>query len=68
MKVIWYFGPIVLIIIVMVFMSKRMTGGAGGTGGIFNVGKSKATVFDKNNGTNVTFKDVSGSCRSQGGD
>ncbi len=60
MKVIWYFGPIVLIIIVMVFMSKRMTGGAGGTGGIFNVGKSKATVFDKNNGTNVTFKDVAG--------
>lgn len=60
MKVIWYFGPIVLIIAVMIFMSKRMTGGAGGGGGIFNVGKSKATVFDKNNGTNVTFKDVAG--------
>ncbi len=60
MKVIWYFGPIILIIVVMVFMSKRMSGGAGGTGGIFNVGKSKATVFDKNNGTNVTFKDVAG--------
>lgn len=60
MKVIWYFGPIVLIIVVMVIMSKRMTGGAGGAGGIFNVGKSRATVFDKNNGTNVTFKDVAG--------
>ncbi|MDE6393687.1 MAG: ATP-dependent zinc metalloprotease FtsH [Muribaculaceae bacterium] len=60
MKVIWYFGPIILIIVVMVFMSRRMSGGAGGTGGIFNVGKSKATVFDKNNGTNVTFKDVAG--------
>lgn len=60
MKVIWYFGPIILIIVVMVIMSKRMTGGAGGAGGIFNVGKSKATVFDKNNGTNVTFKDVAG--------
>ena len=60
MKVIWYFGPIVLIIVVMVVMSKRMTGGSGGSGGIFNVGKSRATVFDKNNGTNVTFKDVAG--------
>ena len=60
MKVIWYFGPIILIIVVMVIMSKRMTGGAGGAGGIFNVGKSKATVFDKNNGTNVTFTDVAG--------
>lgn len=60
MKVIWYFGPIVLIILVMVFMSRRMSGAAGGSGGIFNVGKSKATVFDKNNGTNVTFKDVAG--------
>lgn len=60
MKVVWYFGPIVLIIIVMVFMSRRMSGGAGGNGGIFSVGKSRATVFDKNNGTNVTFKDVAG--------
>ena len=60
MKVLWYFGPIVLIIIVMVIMSKRMTGGGGASGGIFSVGKSRATVFDKNNGTNVTFKDVAG--------
>lgn len=60
MKVIWYFGPIVLIILVMVFMSRKMSGGAGGAGGIFSVGKSKAMVFDKNNGTNVTFKDVAG--------
>jgi len=60
MKFIWYFGPIVLIILVMLFMSKRMTSGAGGPGGIFSVGKSKAIVFDKNNGTNVTFKDVAG--------
>jgi len=60
MKIIWYFGPIILFIVVMVIMSKRMTGGSGGAGGIFNVGKSKATVFDKSNGTNVTFKDVAG--------
>lgn len=59
MKFFWYFGPIILIVLFMVYMSRRMSGGAGG-GGIFNVGKSKATVFDKNNGTNVTFKDVAG--------
>ena len=60
MKLFWYFGPLVLIIIFMVYMSRRMSGGAGGGGGIFNVGKSKAIVFDKNNGTNITFKDVAG--------
>ncbi len=59
MKLFWYFGPIVVIVFFMVYMSKRMSGGSGG-GGIFNVGKSKAIVFDKNNGTNVTFKDVAG--------
>ena len=59
MRIFWYFGPILLIILFMVYMSKRMAGGSG-SGGIFNVGKSKATVFDKNNGTNVTFKDVAG--------
>lgn len=60
MKLFWYFGPIVLFIAIMVYMSRRMSGGAGGGGGIFNVGKSKARVFDKDNGTNVTFKDVAG--------
>ncbi len=59
MKFFWYFGPMLLIFLFMYFMSRRMTGGAGG-GGIFNVGKSKAIVFDKDNGTNVTFEDVAG--------
>lgn len=59
MKFIWYFGPIILIVVFMVYMSKRMAGGGGG-GGIFNIGKSKAMVFDKDNGTNVTFDDVAG--------
>lgn len=59
MKFVWYFGPVILIFAFMIFMSRRMSSGGGG-GGIFNVGKSKATVFDKNNGTNVTFKDVAG--------
>lgn len=59
-KMFWYFGPILIFILFMVFMSRKMSGGNGGPGGIFNVGKSKAKVFDKNNGSNVTFKDVAG--------
>ncbi len=59
MKVFWYFGPIILIVVFMVYMSRRMTNGGSG-GGIFSVDKSRAAVFDKNNGTNVTFKDVAG--------
>lgn len=59
MKVIWYFGPILLFVLLMFLLSRRMGGGGGG-GGIFNVGKSRAKVFDKNNDSNVTFKDVAG--------
>ena len=60
MKFLWYFGPIIVFFILIYFLSRRMSGGSGGPGGIFSVGKSKATVFDKNNGTNVKFKDVAG--------
>ena len=60
MKLFWYFGPILLLVLFMVYMSRRVSGGGGGGGGIFNVGKSRATVFDKNNGPSVTFKDVAG--------
>jgi len=59
MKFLWYFGPIILFVVFMVYMSRRMSAGGGG-GCIFNVGKSKAMVFDKDNGTNVTFDDVAG--------
>lgn len=58
-KILYYFGPIALLVLFMVFMSRRMSGPSG-SGGIFNVGKSKAKVFDKTDGTNVTFKDVAG--------
>lgn len=64
MKIFWYFGPILLFLVFMVYMSKRMGGSSSG-GGIFNVGKSKATVFDKNNGTSVTFKDVAGQAEAK---
>ena len=59
MKLVWYFGPILLLVIFMLYMQRRMSSGGGG-GGIFNVGKSKAVVFDKDNGSAVTFKDVAG--------
>ncbi|MCH5230945.1 MAG: ATP-dependent zinc metalloprotease FtsH [Muribaculaceae bacterium] len=59
MKLFWYFGPILILVLFMVYMSRRVNSGGGG-GGIFNVGKSRATVFDKNNGPSVTFKDVAG--------
>ncbi|MCE1155410.1 MAG: ATP-dependent zinc metalloprotease FtsH [Bacteroidales bacterium] len=55
--------PFLLLIAFFVFMSRRMSGqmGGGGAGGIFNVGKSKAQLFDKGNTVNkVTFKDVAG--------
>ncbi len=56
--------PFLLLILFFVFMSRRMAGqmgGSGGPGGIFNVGKSKAQLFDKGSSDNpVTFKDVAG--------
>lgn len=58
-KIFWYFGPILIFILFMVLMSRRMNNPGGG-GGIFSVGKSKAKVFDKSDGTHVTFKDVAG--------
>ena len=55
------FGPILLIIIVWIFLMRRMSGGAsGGPGGVFSVGKAKAQLFDKDNDRKVTFKDVAG--------
>ncbi|MBR1630304.1 MAG: ATP-dependent zinc metalloprotease FtsH [Paludibacteraceae bacterium] len=50
--------PIAIFILFIVLMNRRMMGGAGGAG-VFNVGKSKAQLFDKNN-AKVTFRDVAG--------
>ena len=54
-----YFGPVLLFILLYYFLMRRMGGGGAG-GGIFNVGKSKARLFDKDNANKVTFKDVAG--------
>ena len=53
--------PIFLFIGLWYFIMKRMSGGAGGAGGIFNVGKSRARLFDKGSAEkHVTFADVAG--------
>ena len=55
--------PILLLIVFWLILFRRMgsQGGMfGGAGNIFNVGKSKAKIFDKESNTSVTFKDVAG--------
>ena len=55
------FLPIIIIIAIWVFIMRRMAGGAGGPGAqIFNIGKSKAKLFDENADVKVSFKDVAG--------
>ncbi|MCC6370106.1 MAG: ATP-dependent zinc metalloprotease FtsH [Bacteroidia bacterium] len=53
--------PILLMVAIWVVMMRRMNGSSGGgPGQIFNIGKSKATLFDKDAHVNVTFNDVAG--------
>ncbi|WP_372755575.1 ATP-dependent zinc metalloprotease FtsH [Mariniflexile sp.] len=54
--------PFILLIGVWIFIMRRMSGGAGGGAGgqIFNIGKSKAKLFDQNTEVKTTFKDVAG--------
>lgn len=55
------FLPVLLLIFFFWFMNRRMGSQMGGGGGIFNVGKSKAQLFDKGDHVNrITFKDVAG--------
>jgi len=49
-----------IMIAVWMFVMRRISGGSGAGGQIFNIGKSKAQLFDKTKGTNVTFNDVAG--------
>jgi cell division protease FtsH len=64
-----WFGPVantilslLIIIAAWVLLMRKMGGGGpgGGPGGIFNIGKSKATLFDKGAKVNITFSDVAG--------
>jgi cell division protease FtsH len=61
----WLFQGIIMVILfaaVWLFIMRRMSGGTGGGPGgqIFNIGKSKATLFDKEAQVTVTFNDVAG--------
>ncbi len=60
-SMIWTLAPVALMIIFWFVIMKRMSnGGAGGSGGVFSVGKSKAKIFDKDGPVQVTFKDFAG--------
>ncbi|MGJ8661428.1 MAG: ATP-dependent zinc metalloprotease FtsH, partial [Bacteroidota bacterium] len=60
-NIIGFLLPIIIILLIWMFVMRRMSGGGGGGGGqIFNIGKSKAQVYDKGKSTNITFKDVAG--------
>jgi cell division protease FtsH len=53
--------PILFIVGVWIFLMRRMGGGGGGVGGgVFNVGKSKAKMYEKGGELGITFKDVAG--------
>lgn len=54
--------PIIIIVGLWIFIMRRMSGGGAGGGGgqIFNIGKSKAKLFDEKTDVKITFKDVAG--------
>ncbi len=53
--------PILILVLIWVFLFRRMGGGGAGPGSqIFNIGKSKATLFDQGSKVNITFSDVAG--------
>ena len=59
--ILFNFMPIVFLVAIWIFFMRRMGGGAGGAGGgVFNVGKSKAKMYEKGGELNITFKDVAG--------
>ena len=60
-NILWSVGPFILLIVFWIYLARRMTNqGGGGSGGVFNVGKAKAQLFDKDGAVKVTFNDVAG--------
>ncbi len=62
-EILWTVGPFILIILLWWWIFRRMSrgaGGGGGAGGIFNVGKSQAKIFDKDSKVSTNFNDVAG--------
>lgn len=62
MSILSSFLPVILLVVLWFWFMRRMSGGggSGGSGGVFGVGKSRARLFEKGEGTQVTFKDVAG--------
>lgn len=60
MEVFGWLLPIIIIVIIWIFIMRSMNKGGPGGGQIFNFGKSKAQLFDKNTAVSVSFKDVAG--------
>lgn len=59
--ILWQILPFAFLIGFWIYLSRRFSGGGGGMGGgIFNVGKSKAQLFEKGSNIKITFKDVAG--------
>jgi len=56
----WLLFPILLLGLWFFLMKRMSGGGAGGAGGIFSVGKSRAQIFDKDNNVKLNFSDVAG--------
>ncbi len=55
--------PLLIIVLIWIMLMRKMGGaggGSGGPGGIFNIGKSRATLFDKGTKVSITFNDVAG--------
>ena len=59
-NIFWNLFPLFIIIAIWIFLMRRMSGGSPTGGNVFNVGKSKARLIEKGEGTKVTFKDVAG--------
>ena len=59
-NLIWSYGPIILMIVIFIYIMRKMSTGGGPGGGVFSVGKSNAEVYDKDNSSKVTFNDVAG--------
>ena len=61
MNFFWSFGPLIFFALLWIFMLRRVgSGGGGGPMGIFNVGKSRARLVEKDQADKVTFADVAG--------
>ena len=60
MDILFSIGPWILIFAIWYFIMRRMSSGVNGASGVFNVGKSKAKLYEKANEMGITFKDVAG--------